>query len=1092
MRRRLVRTLITATLLGVVAALGFSPGELISETELNRATSHVGFVWDLAFSRDGVLLASGGADGVIKVWDRHNMIHFKDLRGHAGAISKLAWLSNPDRIVSTGFDQTLRIWDIAQSTYQLASNSVTGRVLAVDPAQKLLAAETSTHPGATIEIRSAEPPYGFIRRVYSGLNAEIQGLTFSSDGRKLAALSADGVVVIDVESGRAVSQWKWPDAYKHVYFTRDASSVLLIRDFPAEVRLWALSRAGPPELKATKPLVGACLAADLSSVGDLLLHCSSVGLVHALAAEGKQFTTKPRDRLVSSSSPNLFCLRIPSLELKWEGAFIGDLQPWAIAIDPRGGEFAIATRLGTIETHPMSLPPPTTKQFGADMPATLLWPLADGRSLIAANANHENFELWIGDGHDFSRRSASYPYTVQAIHPVPRGKLLVVVSGRNRIDVLDVPSCTIRYSTTEPEGDNRLARLAVDPKGQWLAVCYGSLVVVRSVSSLQTIQRHRLPRELFASDVSIDSDGSLVVIAYEPARTKRASSREGAVITWANPLHLDDPKIDNFQSGAPIMMARDGDNAVVATNHGELRYSDISGQWPSEPSPGRGSTRSLTFLPDGRLAVGKTDNRVVIVAPQGVLRQLGMTFRLKRPAYITGSQIRVLPQSFVEQLRGRFRMVTATTDGRVFLFTFNTWGIRTWVVCLGSPVAFLPLLWPRSRRRRRPDIHNSTAISAPLADRASPEQKDKEPVPAMNQQRHYEDAFAIVIGIGGDLPETIRDAEGISAHFVDKDRCAFRRENVQLLTGPSADRPGILTALGQLSALADRPETTAIVYYSGHGGTVEREQRDRFFLAPNGFAEDAIAATGIWDEEFAEALGGIRAGKLVVLLDCCHAGGLAHVKDSRAIKPGPPDDFLKRLVLGTGRVVISSSRRDQLSYGGYPYSLFTAALLEGFAGYGSLNEDGFVKLGDLVRWLGEEVPRRSERNQMPVLDASRTDLDFPLSYYAGGSRLRKNLAWTWSLSPSSLPQMRGPDMANAATRPQLAPTEIDRLLMNVEEESLDRIYFLMIIPRDSRPSRRETAAEQKGALLRYVGTDPARRKALSDALRIVLARDEPE
>jgi len=44
----------------------------------------------------------------------------------------------------------------------------------------------------------------------------------------------------------------------------------------------------------------------------------------------------------------------------------------------------------------------------------------------------------------------------------------------------------------------------------------------------------------------------------------------------------------------------------------------------------------------------------------------------------------------------------------------------------------------------------------------------------------FRNAHAVVIGVGGDLPVTVTDAEGIARILRDPDRCAVPQENVRL------------------------------------------------------------------------------------------------------------------------------------------------------------------------------------------------------------------------------------------------------------------------------------------------------------------------
>jgi hypothetical protein len=277
---------------------------------------------------------------------------------------------------------------------------------------------------------------------------------------------------------------------------------------------------------------------------------------------------------------------------------------------------------------------------------------------------------------------------------------------------------------------------------------------------------------------------------------------------------------------------------------------------------------------------------------------------------------------------------------------------------------------------------------------------------------------AVVIGVGADLPVTVQDAAAVAAQLTAPEWCGYPPEQVRLLTGEGARRGEILAALAWLANTAG-PDATSIVYFSGHG-----LMQPDFYLAPFGFDGRNLADTAISGEEFTESLRAIHTQKLLVLLDCCHAGGQAEAKGL----PGQaalPEGVLRELGRSSGRVVIAASRRDEVSLTGSPYSQFTMAVLEGLSGFGAFEQDGYARVLDLALWVGRVVPERTRDRQHPILKVSNLEDNFALAWYAGGEPAPKKLAW----------QAAGePRMAAGVTPEQLA--QWGRMLANYRESLL--------------------------------------------------------
>ncbi len=260
-------------------------------------------------------------------------------------------------------------------------------------------------------------------------------------------------------------------------------------------------------------------------------------------------------------------------------------------------------------------------------------------------------------------------------------------------------------------------------------------------------------------------------------------------------------------------------------------------------------------------------------------------------------------------------------------------------------------------------------------------------------------AHALVVGIANyqhvrKLPLTVlNDARVVGDLLTNKDLCGYPPESVTLLVDDQATLSGLRAALTDLAARAD-PDATVFIYISSHGGRIESGPRAGEYLLPVDTGIDwsadppqIDAATAISDAEFTAALQAIPARKVVVVFDCCHSGGIGHVKAGiePEFKAGLPESYYDRLAAGRGRVILASSRETEFSWvlPGDANSLFTKHLRAGLEG-GAPSRDGLIRIFDLFEYI---YPRVTDEKaiQHPVFQA-KLEENFPVALYLGGQK----------------------------------------------------------------------------------------------------------
>lgn len=165
---------------------------------------HDSYVYPVACSPDGRLIASGGWDGVIRFWDRPTGKVLGSLQTHGTWTADLVFTADNKRIFALSNDNALRVWDIA-SMHEVAklgrvpvySPSLVQRI-AIDPNGKLLAA------GSDAQVRFWDLTTDRELDPLTLPVRDVRTVAFSPDGRYLGAVcdEANGCIIelIDLET----------------------------------------------------------------------------------------------------------------------------------------------------------------------------------------------------------------------------------------------------------------------------------------------------------------------------------------------------------------------------------------------------------------------------------------------------------------------------------------------------------------------------------------------------------------------------------------------------------------------------------------------------------------------------------------------------------------------------------------------------------------------------------------------------------------------------------------------------------------------------------------------------------------------------
>ena len=219
----------------------------------------------------------------------------------------------------------------------------------------------------------------------------------------------------------------------------------------------------------------------------------------------------------------------------------------------------------------------------------------------------------------------------------------------------------------------------------------------------------------------------------------------------------------------------------------------------------------------------------------------------------------------------------------------------------------------------------------------------------------FDNGYALAIGVGNyenynSLPITVSDAKAIQSLLTDPNRAAYLPQNVSLVV-PSTTQlvtaERIKNALENFVQLVNNSyesNKTVVLYYSGHGYVYNGNH----YICPADYlVANGMVANGISAAEFVAYINRIVADRIVVLLDCCYAGG---IKSTESIGD--------KLSQGKGKVIIASSSNKQTSkiLPGASYSLFTDILIKALCGEATPNNsENVVRMFQVLGYVDREL-----------------------------------------------------------------------------------------------------------------------------------------
>lgn len=166
-------------------------------------TGHENSVNCIAYSRDGIQLATGSSDHTVRIWSTQSSDTLHVLEGHTKPVKGVTFSPTGVQLVSGGEDATARTWDMqtGEALAILGDHTDPVNSVAYSPDGSQIASSNGNK-----DVRLWDARTGNIRHILTGHYGNVSSIAFSPDGRQIASCSEmKGIHLWDSLSGELIS-----------------------------------------------------------------------------------------------------------------------------------------------------------------------------------------------------------------------------------------------------------------------------------------------------------------------------------------------------------------------------------------------------------------------------------------------------------------------------------------------------------------------------------------------------------------------------------------------------------------------------------------------------------------------------------------------------------------------------------------------------------------------------------------------------------------------------------------------------------------------------------------------------------------------
>jgi WD40 repeat protein len=611
---------------------------------------HTGHVGTLAFSFDGMFLASGGDDETVRLVKlAEGSMPVVVLRGHGGRVNSLAFSPDGRRLVSTASDGTAKMWDLQESqpsrilphaaAVNVAFHPANGRFLTADGRLQIWDAEVrrvagfenkerpmylaiwspdgrhmATSDGKAVDVRDGETtkPLRTLEKPGKGVTC----LAYRPDGGILASGTSDGDVKLwDPATGREVRTLPAPPT------SHGVTSVA----FRADGQQLAVTHAGMGDVYLWDPAGGQMLR-TLSSGAWSLLHAAYSPDGKRLAVTGSsQWASGPGEfgvwdtttgvqvlQLRGHTRPVANCAFTPDGERLasagedrtvrlWDGQSGQELLTFpdvgsearAVAFSPDGRRLLTVYADWTVrvwQAPPNRLPRVRRGHVSAVLAVTCH---PDGRWLATGGADRA-VKLWDTTGSSETRTLAGHEGSVGDVAWSPDGRLLASASQDRTVRLWDADGHEVRILRGHKKD---VLGVAFHPNGRRLASGSADQSVRLWDVSTGTEER-----------VLTGHTGNVLVVAFSGDGRLLASGSTDRTVKFWDTATGQEVRTLKEHPHTVAGLAFSGDLLAAGCSDGTVKLWNVAtGKEVRTLLGARGPVRRVAFRPDGMQLVASPE-----------------------------------------------------------------------------------------------------------------------------------------------------------------------------------------------------------------------------------------------------------------------------------------------------------------------------------------------------------------------------------------------------------------------------------------------------------------------------------------------------